>query len=106
MYDSTTANPVNPQGTAGGGNNFNVAPLFGEGSFFLGGRVSGSGAASTTSTDTAAATGGTAVPTVGPSTTGAPSASASWTPLVTLAVFGVAIFALAAAAVKLFNKKS
>jgi len=76
-YDSTTANPVNPQGTAGGGNGFNIAPLFGEGSYFVGAAPSNSGSASTTSTDTAAATGGTAAPTVGASTTGGTAASSA-----------------------------
>ncbi len=79
-YDSSTANPVNPQGTAGGGNSFNVAPLFGEGSFFMGGSTRDSGAASTSSTDTAAM-GGNAVPTIGATSVGTPAASTSINPI-------------------------
>ena len=98
-YDSTTANPVNPQGTAGGGNAFNIASLFGEGSFFFGGSTKGSGAASTAATDTAAATGGTATPTLGAVTTGAPLAShlALWV--------GLSIAAIAAGVWWLFRRQ-
>ena len=90
MYDSTTANPVNPQGTAGGGNGFNIGSLFGEGSFFMGAAPANSGAASTTSTDTAAATGGTAVPTLGPSSVGGASSNGwLWAGIIGAGVLGL-----------------
>ena len=57
MYDTSTANPINPQGTVGGGNVFSVGPLFGN---ILGQSTSSNGnnPATTTNKDTAALGGG------------------------------------------------
>ena len=55
-YDTSTANPVNPQGTVGGGNVQNISPLFG--SNYAAGSSTGSNGATTTNKDTAALGGG------------------------------------------------
>ncbi len=59
MYDTSTANPINPQGTVGGGNVFYSAPIFGY-SEISGGGSFGNNPATTTNKDTAALGGGAA----------------------------------------------
>jgi hypothetical protein len=56
--DSSTANPVNPQGTAGGGNVFNAAPIFGASTITDSGSSGADGAG--TGSEATAALGGSA----------------------------------------------
>ena len=85
-YDTSTANPVNPQGTVGGGNVQNISPLFGNN--YAAGNSSGNNPATTTNKDTAAlggaATRADAVPTTAAAAVAAGSTftaqlSAFWT---------------------------
>ena len=110
MYDTSTANPVNPQGTAGGGNQIIAAPIFGNNS--VTNPTGGPGSASTNSSDTAAL-GGPAVGGNAGSSPVAAVASAAQSglntllssPLLMLTVFGVVVLLMGALVFTHFKRK-
>ncbi len=104
MYDTSTANPINPQGTVGGGNVFYAAPIFGY-SAISGGGSFGNNPATTTNKDTAALGGGATsadVPAAGSTQTLTSFLAANKT----LLLVGAGIFGAVLILLSVFNSKS
>jgi hypothetical protein len=103
FVDFATANPINPQGTAGGANVFNSAPLFGN-STILGSGSSGGGGSAGTGSSATAAQGG---PANGGAVTPSQSTAASLlsNPIVWIVLGVLGIGALGIYAVKIFRTK-